>query len=118
MRLKRPITDPIREGLNWDQLWLGEDRGLIWCWERGRQKRNESPDLAARAESGELVILAWKGGVEEKLSQAQKIGTLSYLATWQGLRNESLDIDPDGQHLIVCSRTGQAVLFKAGAPPD
>ena len=65
--LRRSIDQPIREGLSWDERWLGLDRGLICCWERGRQKRVETPDLAARADKGELVILAWRGGVEDKL---------------------------------------------------
>jgi hypothetical protein len=66
--LHRSIGKPIRTGLSWDELWRGPDRGLISCWERGRQRRVTDPELAARADKGELVMLAWKGGVEEKLS--------------------------------------------------
>jgi hypothetical protein len=142
-RLRRSITEPIREGQSWNELWRAPDRGLICCWERGRQKRGKGtdeefaelslvnfdppphrwnmprPDLAARAENGELVPLAWKGGVAKKLqADTVKHGTLSYLATWQGLRGEDLDIDLEGEVLIVCSKTGQAVLFGAQLPPD
>ena len=67
-RLRRSIDEPIREDLSWRELWIGPDRGLIWCWEWGRQKRVEDPELAARAGAGELVILGWKGGVEKNSS--------------------------------------------------
>ena len=86
--------------------------GLIECWERGRQKRIEDLELAARAESGQLVVLAWRGGVEVKLKNNQvKYGTYQYLATWQGLRGEDLDIEVDIERVIVCSKTGQSVIF-------
>jgi hypothetical protein len=79
--LRLSIDLPIREGLSWEELWLGPDRGLIWCWERGRQLRVEEPELAARADERELVILSWKGGVEKKLKVETKPGTLKILAT-------------------------------------
>ncbi len=115
-RLRRSVLQPIREGLSWSETWDGPDKGLIWCWERGRQKRVEEPELAARADQGELVILAWKGGVEEKLKIEKKPGTLNYLATWQGLRSEDLDIPLEDERLLVCSKTGQAVAFSAKLP--
>jgi hypothetical protein len=74
-------------------------------------------DLAARAEDGELVPLGLKGGVQKKLKgHAVKHGTLHYLAAWQGLRGEDLDVDLLRETLIVCSKTGQAVLFSAQLP--
>jgi len=117
-RLDRSVDQPIREGLSWTDRWRGPDKGLIWCWERGRQERLERPDLAAQAEKGELVPLDWKGGVKEKLKVEKKPGTLKYLATWQGLRGEGLDIELDGERTIVCTKTGQAVVFSAELPPD
>jgi hypothetical protein len=112
--LRRSIDCPIREGLSWDELlWRGPDRGLICCWERGRQKRVEEPELAARADKGELVTLAWKGGVEEKLKIEKKPGTLKYLATWQGLRAEDLNLAFEDERVIVCTKTGQTVVFGA-----
>jgi hypothetical protein len=117
-RLCRSITEPIREGLSWSERWEGPDNGLIWCWERGRQERLERPDDAARAENGELVGLDWKGGVEKKLKLKKKLGTLKYLATWQGLRGENLDIELDGERKIVCTRTRQTVIFSPVLPPD
>lgn len=111
--LQRSIHEPIREGLDWKSLWQGPDRGLIWCWERGRQYQIEEPDRAARARNGELVLDGWRGGVEKKLKDAnkRKYGTLEYLATWQGMRGEDLNIDLDGEYTVVCSRFQQAVVF-------
>ncbi len=116
-RLCRSVDQPIREGLSWNERWMGPDNGLVWCWERGRQKRVEAPELAAQAEKGELVMLDWKGGVDRKLKVERKLGTLQYLATWQGLRGQDLDLPLDGE-TIVCSKTGQAVVFSAALPKD
>jgi len=112
-RLFRSVDQPIREGLSWSERWEGPDKGLIWCWERGRQRRLENPDLAELADKGELVLLGWKGGVEEKLKTKKKPGTLKYLATWQGLRGEALDIDLEGERVIECTKTRQKVVFSA-----
>jgi hypothetical protein len=117
-RLRRSIDQPIREGLSWSERWEGPDEGLICCWERGRQERLERPDDAARADKGELVGLDWKGGVKKKLAVEKKPGTLRYLATWQGLRGEDLDIELEDERVIVCTRTGQAVVFSAKLPED
>lgn len=117
-RLCRSINQTIREDLTWNQRWQGPDRGLIWCWERGRQYRDEDPARTARAEKGELVMDAWKGGVERRLQVDRKSGALNYLATWQGMRGEDLDIDLEGETTIVCSRTGQAVVFSAHPVDD
>ncbi len=112
-RLHRSIKQPIREGLSWDQIWRGPDNGLIWCWERGRQERLEEPEKAQQADNGELVPLDWKGGVRKKLKTAVMPGTLKYLATWQGIRGEDLDIDLEGETIVVCSKWKQAVAFGA-----
>ena len=60
---------------------------------------------------GELPPLGWKGGVERKLKAREKIGTLMYLAQWQGLRGEDLDIDTEAEPQHVCTRTGMRVIF-------
>lgn len=70
--LRRSVDELIREGLSWSETWQGPDKGLIFCWERGRQERCERPRLAARADQGELVSLDWKGGVKEKLKAERK----------------------------------------------
>lgn len=119
-RLRRSIDEPIREGQSWSERWLGPDKGLIWCWERGRQRRIEDPNLATRAEDGELPVGNWKGGVERKLKDEKKLklGTLQYLAGWQGMRGEDLDIELQGERTIVCAKTGQGVVFSAKLPED
>jgi len=117
----RSVSTPIRENLTWHQRWDGPDDGLIACWERGREKRLDEPELARRAELGELVTLAWKGGTEaidepidgEKKPKSQKrYGSLKYLATWLGLRGEDLEIDLAEERIIVCVRANRPVIFR------
>ncbi|MBA3314224.1 MAG: hypothetical protein H0T47_13180 [Planctomycetaceae bacterium] len=112
-KLFRSIDQPIRMGLSWNERWEGPDKGLIWCWERGRQKRDDEPGLATRAGRGELMVLAWAGGVKEKLKVEKKLGSLHYLATWQGLRHEDLELSLDGERTIVCTKTKQIVVFSS-----
>jgi len=108
----RSIIEPNRESLSWDEAWKGTDEGLIACWERGREKALEDVELAGSAKRGELPVLAWKGGVEKKI-KGKKFGTLKYLAQWQGLRGENLDIHLDKEVELACSKTGVAVIFTA-----
>ncbi len=111
MKVERSITEPIREGGTWDELWNAEDNGLIACWERGREKRLEDPSMAPQAAFGQLVVLPWKGGVEKAIKKKQKYGTLSYLAMWQGLRGEDLNIDPNEETALNCTTTELTVIF-------
>jgi hypothetical protein len=119
--LKRSITVPLRGELTWAELWESSDKGLILCWERGRQKRIEIPDVAARAEKGELVTLPWKGGTENvddktKTKNQVRFGTLKYLAMWQGIRGEDLDISFTTDTFIVCTKSKRAVTFREEIP--
>ena len=41
----------------------------------------------------------------------QKYGTLFYLAMWQGLRGEDLDIDLSEEIALNCTATGMTVVF-------
>jgi hypothetical protein len=118
-RIYRSIEEPIRTGLSWKETWQGPDQGLIWCWERGRQYRQEFPEKAAAAERGELVPDGWRGGVREKLKNVavKRDGTMQYLATWQGMRGEALNLDIDATYSLVCSRTGQIVEFQSHSLP-
>lgn len=111
MKIHRSIIEPIREGAKWDEQWNAKDNGLIACWERGREKRLEDPSLAAQAVGGQLVVLPWKGGVDKAIKKKQKFGTLFYLAMWQGLRGEDLNIDPAEEVVLSCATTGMAVVF-------
>ena len=89
----RSYKEPKREGRSWDEKWTGPDNGLIMSWEVDREKGLADPDLAERARNGELPALAWKGGIDKMLKKTEKYGTLKYLAQWQGLRGDDLDID-------------------------
>ena len=121
-RIYRSITEPIRKGLSQEELWRDTDKGLIRCWETGRELREDKPELAKRAENGELPKLNWKGGVDEDTKLIKKYGTLFYLAQWQGLSGDDLDIDPSQEPEIVCSKAGTRVIFTSDpakyAPPD
>ncbi len=105
----RSIREPIREHLTFAERWRGPDKGLITCWEVGRKLSESEPGLAERAKKGELPVLGWKGGVTKKI--ANKIGTFQYLAQWQGLRGEDLDIDLSKECILICSKTETKVNF-------
>lgn len=111
MKIYRSISEPIRENAKWDERWNSDDGGLIACWERGRKKRLEDPELAAQAVDGQLMVLPWKGGVEKAIKRKQKYGTLFYLAMWQGLRGEDLNIDLSEEIALNCKVTGTTVVF-------
>jgi len=111
MKVQRSIKSPLRADLSWEDKWAGADRGLIACWERGRQKAIESPDLVIKAAAGQLVSLPWKGGVETATKAMKKHGTLFYLAMWQGLRGDDLQIDVDAEVTLTCTVTGMRVTF-------
>ncbi len=107
----RSCKEAIREMPSFDERWRGPDKGLITCWEVGRKKSLEAPELAERAKNGELPVLGWKGGVEKKIKKREKYGSLNYLAQWQGLRGENLDIDLSEEREIICSKTGMKVVY-------
>lgn len=105
--------------LSWDERWKGPDQGLITCWEIGRELRRSNPELAIRAMNDELPPLAWKGGAKaddeltdkKRATPGKKYGSLKYLAQWQALRGEDLDICLDEEVERECSRTGVRVTF-------
>lgn len=111
MKLHRSISESIRANATWKERWNEADKGLIACWERGREKVFENPTLAAQARDGQLVVLPWKGGIEKEIKKKQKFGTLSYLAMWQGLRNEDLCIDMHEEISFTCTITKMTVVF-------
>lgn len=83
---------------------------MIKSWEVGRELRQQQPELATRADQGELPVLAWKGGVK-KFINSEKFGAYFYLAQLQGLRSENLDIDTSVEVQLICSRTGVKVTY-------
>ena len=114
-RIYRSYREPIRKGLTWEERWKDDDRGLISCWELGRELREKQPELAKRAENGELPVLVWKGGAEKQLKKKEKYGTFNYLAEWQGLRGEDLNINLSEEPEIICSKTGMKFIYTGDA---
>ncbi|MBD9434209.1 hypothetical protein IB257_30090 [Achromobacter sp. ACM03] len=114
MIVERQLTVPPRVGLTTDQLWNGEDGGLIACWERGREVAREQPELAKCAQGGELVALPWRGGVEAAV-KGKKYGSHRYVAMWLGLRACDLFIDSESQVEITCAKHGTKVIFLSDA---
>ncbi|MCY1179842.1 hypothetical protein D9M73_202590 [compost metagenome] len=49
--------------------------------------------------------------MERTLKKREKFGSLKYLAQWQGLRGEDLQIDTSAELTLSCSRTGMVVTF-------
>lgn len=109
--IRRSITEPLRTDLPWDEVWRGKDRGLIQCWENGRRAVGRNQELTSAVRRGELPTLDWKGGIAGKPKMKRKYGSLFYLATWQGMREEDLCIDITAEVSVVCSRTGIKVVF-------
>ena len=107
--IHRSKSEPIRAGLTWEEEWRSTDKGLIISWERGREKALENPELAKKCINNELPTLAWKGGLDKPI-KGEKFGSLFYLATWQGLRNEDLNIDIKQDITLVCSKTSVKVV--------
>lgn len=122
MTIHRPIEAALRDDLTWDQKWATEERRLVSAWESGRRKAADDPDLAQRARAGHLIPLPWKGGVEKATKQKSRYGTFTYLAMWQGLRGEDLDVNTDMEVALTCSATGMKVTFTSDrnkyAPPN
>ena len=111
MRVTASVCAPPALPLDWAERWEGADRGLLACWVRGLEMAAERPELAAKALAGELVVLPWRGGVEKELKTGKKIGSLNYLAMWQGLRGQDLAVSLADEVSLICSRTRVAVRF-------
>lgn len=109
--IRRSIETNVRTGLDWRQTWEGADNGLIKCWEVGRERARQQHELAERCKAGELPVLGWKGGVSRALKKQEKFGSLKYLAQWQGLRGEDLEIDTTRERILTCTRTAMVVTF-------
>jgi hypothetical protein len=111
--IHRSIDEPDRIGQSWEERWKGPDEGLITCWEVGRKLRESKPELAEKALAGELPLLGWKGGLADGVKIKKKVGSLNYLAQWQALRGEDLDIDLSSEPRLTCSKTNAVVSFTA-----
>lgn len=112
MRIQASIKAPPAVGPSWDERWEGPDKGLILSWLIGIERARSDPALAAKALADELPVLGWKGGAARALKSPKvKAGSLYYLATWQGLRGEDLDIEQGLEVTKTCSRTGVTFLY-------
>ncbi|MDF3928967.1 MULTISPECIES: hypothetical protein [Pseudomonas] len=110
-KVQRSIDAPLRTHLTHDQTWRAADKGLIKCWEIGRAMAETNPDVVEKCLQGELPPLGWKGGVSRTLVKLEKFGTLNYLAQWQGLRGEDLNLDLEEERTLTCTKTGMIVTF-------
>lgn len=111
MKIYWKFTKPKRENLTWDETWLQQDKGLIKNYEVARERAIKEPELADKAKRGELPSLGYKGGSDKQLKQKHKFGSLNYLAQWQALRGEDLNINIKNEIVKVCSKTGLEVTF-------
>ena len=110
-RIFRNFSEPDRENLTWKETWEQEDKGLIKNYEVGKALGIKNPELVEKAKNGELPVLGYKGGVEKALIKKEKIGALNYIAKWQALRGENLDIDLDKEIVLTCTKTDMVVTF-------
>ena len=84
---------------------------MIKNYEVGRVLAKKNPELAEKAKRGELPVLGYKGGIEKKLKKKDKIGALNYVAKWQALRGEDLNIDIEKEIILTCAKTNVTVTF-------
>lgn len=110
-RIFRNFSEPDRKNLTWKETWEQEDKGLIKNYEVGRALGIKNPELVQKAKNGELPVLGYKGGIEKALIKKEKIGALNYIAKWQALRGENLDIDLDKEIVLTCTKTDMTVTF-------
>ncbi len=106
---REPIRPRIK--LSWEELWEADDKGLIVSWEIGRELGEKKSELKVRALDGELpYLLGMKGSTENTINQ-KKYGPILYLAQWQGLRGDDLDIYPHKETTLTCSKTKTKVTY-------
>jgi hypothetical protein len=110
MHIYASAENPPALGKTWAERQEGPDDGLISAWYAGRDMRARDPGVVAAASRGELPVLPFKGGVEKKI-KSKKIGSLHYIAMWQGLRGEDLNITRGSRPVMRCAKTGVAVNF-------
>lgn len=110
-RIYRSFSEPDRENLTWEETWRREDKGLIKNYEVGRALAKKEPELAEKAKRGELPVLGYKGGVDKTLKKKEKIGALNYIAKWQALRGEDLNLNLDEEIVLTCTKTDMRVTF-------
>jgi hypothetical protein len=110
-RIYRSFSEPDRENLTWEETWRREDKGLIKNYEVGRALAKKEPELAEKAKRGELPVLGYKGGLDKTLKKKEKIGALNYIAKWQALRGEDLNLNLNEEIVFTCTKTDMRVTF-------
>lgn len=111
MLVTASAKEPPPSQTDFDARINGPDKGLINAWLVGLDKRRSDPELASKAQAGELPPLPFKGGVEKAIKAQNKIGALWYVAAWKGLRGEDLSLDTNQELQLVCTRTRVPVLY-------
>ena len=111
MRVNCSITNRPTQGPSWEERWEGPDKGLITIWLAALDRAQRDPTLVAAARAGELPLTGLRGGVEKAIKTKNKLGSLHYLASWQALRGEDLDIDTEARVQLTCTRTQVTVTF-------
>lgn len=96
---------------DYDIRMNGPDGGIVNAWLAGLSMRSRLPKLATAAEAGELPVLPYRGGVERALKTKSRVGSLLYVAMWQGLRGNDLDVDTSVEPVLTCARHGVTVRF-------
>lgn len=113
--ITRSIETPIRTGIHWND----EDKGLITCWENGREKSKDCKfkfmKQTAAAKRDALPMTVYAGGCKMGIKVKKIYGSYHYLAYWQGLRGEDLYINHNEEIVKVCTRTSIKVTFTSDA---
>lgn len=109
---KSKLAEVSENSKTWAEKWSGKDCGLITCWEIGRKMANSDEVLVNNVKNNELPILPWKGGFVKTLSnQTNKFAPYYYLAMWQGIRGDDLNIDTSIELSMTCSKTNMTSVF-------
>lgn len=111
MIIQQSAGNPPPVSEDYKQRNEGPDQGLINAWLAGLAIGRDTPEVAAKALAGELPILPFRGGIEEAIKAKNKVGSLLYLAMWQGLRGEDLAVDTESEPNMTCTRTGVTVRY-------
>lgn len=111
---KRTIANAGVSPKSFEDRWEQRDGGLLTSWQRGIEKGKSEPELRDAVIRGELPVLAWKGG-GKLIKGGRRIGSLHYLAMWQGLRGDDLHVDDSGGAQLTCALTGMVVTFTGDA---
>lgn len=111
MKVRASITNPPTASTDFHERCHGPDGGLVNSWLCGVRQGLEDPSIAIKAKAGELPVLIWKGGIAKAIKSKCKIGSLQYLAAWQGLRGDDLNIDLGVEVKMICTRFSVPVLF-------